>query len=462
MKNKHKLTAIIALLCMGSIMISGCTTAAKGAEGTAVVNVATVDDVMKGPQVELNFWHAMGGTNGAALTAMVDDFNTKYQDHIKVTPQFQGNYDEELNKLKSAQMANNGPNVIQIYELGTRFMIDSGWAQPVQNFMDADKWDKNQIEPNLAAYYTINNKLYSMPFNSSTPLLYYNKTAFKEAGLDPGKPPKTLEEIIAMSSKLKKTDIAGETHYAFGMYTYGWWVDQLMNKQLLPIFDNENGRSKAPTKVVFDQNGGLSKILKTWNRLIKEDVMPSYAMNSDNCNAAFTNGKIAMTVQSTAGLASMLTAVGNKFELGVGNFPAVDASSKGGVSIGGASMWIMKNKDSKVERATWEFVKYMVSGEKQAFWNTKTGYFPITASAYNEQTYKDNVAKFPQFETAVKQLRESPKESAGGLCAVYTQSRQIMEVNITKMLNKEQTEEQTLTEISKSINGAINDYNMAN
>lgn len=461
MKNRHKLTAIIALLCAGAIAMSGCTTSSKAAEEPAA-KVATADDVMNGPQTELTFWHAMGGTNGAALTAMVDDFNAKYQGHIKVTPQFQGSYDDEVNKLKSAQMASNGPNVIQVYDLGTRFMMDSGWAQPVQNFIDADKWDKSQIEPNLGAYYTINNKLYSMPFNSSTPLLYYNKDAFREAGLDPEKPPKTLEEIISISPKLKKTDSAGETRYAFGMYTYGWWVEQLMSKQLLPMFDNDNGRTKAPTKVVFDQNGGVAKILKVWNRLIKDDVMPSYAMSSENCTSAFTNGKIAMTVASTANLTAMLTAVGKKFELGTGYFPAVDASSKGGVSIGGASMWIMKNKDSKVERATWEFVKYMVSGEKQAYWNTKTGYFPITKAAYDEQIYKDNVAKFPQFETAVKQLRESPKESAGGLCSVYTQARQITEKNITKMLNNEQTEEQTLSEMAKSINSAINDYNMAN
>lgn len=463
MKINRKLTMLTAALFTSTVILNGCSAANATEKKEAAVTVASANDVMSGPEIDLTFWHAMGGANGAALTSMIDDFNAKYEGHIKVTAQFQGSYDDEVNKLKSAQMANNGPNVIQVYELGTRFMTDSGWTEPVQNFIDADKWDLKQIEPNLAAYYTVNNKLNSMPFNSSTPILYYNKDIFKEVGLDPEKPPKTLEEIIEMSPKFKKTDASGNvTRYAYGMYTYGWWVDELMDKQLLPMFDNDNGRTKAPTKVVFDQNGGVAKVLKVWNRLIKEGVMPSFAMSSDNCTSAFVNGQIAMTVGSTASLASNLTAVGSNFELGTGYFPSVDASSKGGVSIGGASLWIMKDKDPKTERAVWEFIKYMVSSEKQAFWNTKTGYFPITSAAYNEQVYKDNVAKFPQFETAVKQLRESPKESAGGLCPVYTQARQIMETNITKMLNNEQTEDQTLTEMAKAINDAINDYNLAN
>lgn len=463
----QKLIAAAAVLCAVAVPLNACASgqAAESAPGASSDSaaVATESDVLLGPEIDLTFWHAMGGANGKALETMVSDFNTQYSGKIKVKTQFQGTYDDEVNKLKSAQMANQGPNVIQVYELGTRFMMDSGWTVPVQNFIDADKWDVGQIEPNLAAYYTVDGKLNSMPFNSSTPLLYYNKTMFKEVGLDPEKPPKTFDELFAMSDKFKKTDASGKVvRYAYGMYTYGWWFDELMDKQLLPVYDNGNGRTGAPTKVVFDSNGGGAKILSVWNRLIKDGVMPSYAMNNDDASAAFVNGKLAMYVNSTAGLASMLTAVGNKFELGTGYFPSIDADSKGGVSIGGASLWIMKNDDSRVERAVWEFIKFMTSPKEQAFWNTKTGYFPITTAAYDEQVYKDNVAKHPQFKTAVEQLRDSPKESAGALCAVYTQARKIMETNVEKMLNNQQTEEQTLSEMAKSINNAISDYNASN
>lgn len=465
MKSKkiRKLIAIISILCSISIPLSACTSSQAVAKEAPSSKIATQSDVLSGPEIDLTFWHAMGSTNGKALDAMVDDFNTQYAGKIKVKAQFQGTYDDEVNKLKSAQMANQGPDVIQVYELGTRFMMDSGWTTSMQDYIDADKWDVNQIEPNLAAYYTVSGKLNSMPFNSSTPLLYYNKTAFKEAGLDPENPPKTFDEIIASSKKLQKVDESGNiTRYAYGMYTYGWWFDELMDKQLLPAFDNGNGRTGAPTKVTFDSNGGGAKILSVWNKLLKSGTMPSYAMNSDNCSSAFVNGKLAMYANSTAGLTATLAAVGDKFELGTGYFPSIDASSKGGVSIGGASLWMMKNKDSRVERAVWEFTKFMVSAKEQAYWNTKTGYFPITTAAYDEPVYKENEAKYPQFKTAVEQLRASPKESAGALCAVYTQARKTMETNIEKMLNNQLTEEQTLSEIAKSINNSISDYNLSN
>ncbi len=467
MERKKAIKIILAFISSTALLLGGCSVGTDDkktlSSETEKVNVVSADEVLNGPEIEVTFWHAMGGTNGEALNKIVEEFNSLHQGHIKITAQFQGSYDDEVNKLKSAQMAGQGPNIIQVYDIGTRYMLDSKWIVPIQNFIDADKWDKEQIEPNLLAYYEINKKLYSMPFNSSTPLLYYNKDAFKEAGLDPENPPKTLEEIIALSDKLKKKNSSGETvRYAYGMYTYGWWFEQFMAKQLLPIYDNGNGRDAAPTKVVFDENGGGAKILKMWNRLIKEDVMPKYAMNSDDCTSAFANGKIAMTVGSTAGLASTLAAVAGKFELGTGYFPAIDNDSKGGVSIGGASLWIMDNQDDKIERAAWEFIKFAVSAEQQAFWNTKTGYFPITKGAYDQQVYKDNVAKYPQFETAVNQLRESPAESKGGLCAIYTQARQIVETNITKMLNGELSEEEALKAMAKSINTAISDYNLAN
>ncbi len=137
---------------------------------------------------EIVFWHSMGGVNGEAISKMVEDFNKAYEGKIKVTVEYQGNYDDAINKIKAAGMSALPCDVVQIYDIGTRFMIDSGWALPMQEMIDGEGYDISQIEPNIAAYYTIDGKLYSMPFNSSTPLLYYNKAAFVEAGLDPEVP----------------------------------------------------------------------------------------------------------------------------------------------------------------------------------------------------------------------------------------------------------------------------------
>ncbi len=116
-----------------------------------------------------------GRSERRGIGYLVNKFNSENTMGIQVEAQYQGEYDDTINKLKSAQIGNMGADLVQIYDIGTRFMIDSGWVVPMQELIDADRWDKTQIEPNIAAYYTVGDTLYSMPFNSSTPLLYYNK-----------------------------------------------------------------------------------------------------------------------------------------------------------------------------------------------------------------------------------------------------------------------------------------------
>ena len=190
---KYHAASVVSLLCAGALL-GGCSSA--GSSGAAARPV----DLTSGPEVDPVFWHSMSGTNAAALQTMVDDFNTRHSSHIKVTTQYQGSYDDAVKKFKSAMLAKSGPDIMQCYDLGTRYMIDSGFNEPVQDHIDRSKWDLKQIDPNIAAYYTVKNRLYSMPFNSSTPLLYYNKDIFSQAGIT--SVPKTFEDIIALASKL--------------------------------------------------------------------------------------------------------------------------------------------------------------------------------------------------------------------------------------------------------------------
>ena len=170
--------------------------------------------------------------------------------------QYQGEYDDAINKLKSAQIGNMGADLVQIYDLGTRFMIDSGWVVPMQDLIDAAGFDASQLEPNVLAYYTVDNKLYSMPFNSSTPILYYNKDMFEKAGIE--EVPTSLEGILAISDQLMSQGGAGE---AISIGIYGWFVEQWLCKQGLAFADNGNGREAAATAVEFDSNGGMLNIL---------------------------------------------------------------------------------------------------------------------------------------------------------------------------------------------------------
>src|SRR5215471_10428990 len=180
--------------------------------GSATVQPASPLDNATPPSkpVEVTFWHGFAaGANQDATNSLVQKFNDAHQGQIHVTAVYQGSYDDTLAKLKTAiqsGQASQLPSISQIYDIGTRFMIDSRAIQPMQVFIDHDKYSVADLEPNILGYYSINNRLYSMPWNVSTPLLYYNRDAFQAAGLDPSKPPTTLDEIRADAEKLTRRD----------------------------------------------------------------------------------------------------------------------------------------------------------------------------------------------------------------------------------------------------------------
>ena len=167
MKKKMIAALLTAAMAVGSVY--GVTVFAADAGTDEKAEMADASDV---DGTTITFWHSMGGVNGEAIDTLVKKFNDENEYGITVDAQYQGEYDDSLNKLKSAQIGNMGADLVQVYEIGSRFMIDSGWIVPMQQMVDADSYDVSEIEPNLAAYYTIDNELYSMPFNSSTPIIF--------------------------------------------------------------------------------------------------------------------------------------------------------------------------------------------------------------------------------------------------------------------------------------------------
>ncbi|MDD7390460.1 MAG: extracellular solute-binding protein, partial [Lachnospiraceae bacterium] len=226
--------------------------------------------------------------------------------------------------------------------------------------------------------------------------------------------------------------------------------------------DNGNGRENAASAVEFDSNGGGLQILEAWKKLYDEGIAPNVGRGSDAGLADFSSGKAAMTLGSTASLKQILEDVNGKFEVGTAYFPATGDDDKGGVSIGGASLWALENGDEKKAAATWEFMKFLVSAESQAYWNAQTGYFPVTPDAYEEEVFKNNIAEYPQFQTAIDQLHDSAPQYAGALLSVFSEARATVETEIENMLNGKQTPEEAVEKMASSINAAIEDYNLVN
>ena len=452
---KKKLTA--SVLAAASVLSMSMGTGMTFAdETTAEVPEIEMADASEGDKTTISFWHSMGGVNGQAIDTLVQKFNDENEYGITVEAEYQGSYDDALNKLKSAQIGNMGADLVQVYEIGTRFMIESGWIVPMQSMVNADEYDTSVLEPNLAAYYTINDMLYSMPFNSSTPLMYYNKDMFDAAGIT--EIPDSLEAIAQIGDKL--LDSGAQEVMSLGIY--GWFFEQFIGKQGLEYANNGNGRTEAATAVAFDENGAAANILNEWKNLYDLGYAPNVGKGGDAGLADFSAGKSAITLGSTASLKQILQDVDGKFEVGTAYFPKVKSTDEGGVSIGGASLWALDNNDPKKLRATWEFVKFLISPESQAFWNAETGYFPVNVDAHDEDVFKENIEKYPQFETAIDQLHDSAPQYAGALLSVFSEARAIVESEIESMLNGNETVDEAVDSMASQINDAIEEYNLVN
>lgn len=463
---------IISVILAGTMMmgtLAGCggnktTETENKTEGkteetqqTAGTEEFSMADASEVDGTEISFWHSMGGVNGQAIDTLVKKFNDENEYGITVKAQYQGEYDDSLNKLKSAQIGNMGADLVQVYEIGSRFMIESGWITPMQQMIDADSYDLSQIEPNLAAYYTIDNQLYSMPFNSSTPIMYYNKEMFEKAGIT--EIPDSLEGIEAVGEKLLNEGGAGQV---ISLGIYGWFFEQFIGKQGLEYANNGNGRTEAATAVAFDSNGAAANILTAWKSLYDKGYAPNVGKGGDAGLADFSAGKSAITLGSTASLKQILQDVNGKFEVGTAYFPKVKSTDEGGVSIGGASLWALNNNDAKKTRATWEFVKFLISPESQAYWNAQTGYFPVTTAAQEEPVFKENVEKYPQFQTAIDQLHDSSSKYVGALLSVFPEARATVESEIENLLNGNTDVKTAVKNMADAINKSIEEYNLVN
>ncbi|HEX9116703.1 MAG TPA: ABC transporter substrate-binding protein [Anaerolineae bacterium] len=357
------------------------------------------------------------------------------------------------------------PAIVQLYDIGTRLMVDLKVATPVQDFIDKEKYDVSDLEPNVLAYYTVDNKLWSMPFNTSNPILYFNVDAFKAAGLDPAKPPRTWDDVAAAAAKLTKKDASGKvTQYGVSFAIYGWFVEQYLATAGGYYTDNANGRDKTATAATFNSPEGVS-VLTWWKKMYDAGTMGNYGRTTSDTRNAFLAGQTAMIIESTATLRSLIDGSKGKFTLGTGFLPRPneDAYKKYGTIIGGASNWILNTRPAAEQQCAWEFLKFLSAAPQQAYWHTSTGYYPIRKSAYNEQLDKDWVAKYPQFKTAIDQLHMTPNNrvTQGGLIGVFPVARQTVETGIEAMLAGKAQPKDIADQSAAAVTQAITDYNKA-
>ncbi|MEE2037797.1 ABC transporter substrate-binding protein [Nocardiopsis sp. CT-R113] len=449
----------VALLASLGMVLSGCSGGGGGGTNDLTAPGAEVLEGLD-EAVRVEFWHSMDATNGQVLNGLIEDFNAQNEGRIEVTGSFQGDYDEALASHRAAIQQGETAEISQIYDLGTQFMIDSGQTVPAQSFVDADGYDTGAIEPALLNYFTVEEELRSFPFNNSTPLMYINRDAFEEAGLDPDSPPTDLAGIREAAEALTVRDDDGTVvQYGFGAAVYGWFVEQFMARAGAPYCDSANGRSGRATEVLFD-DPKVVELVEWWGDMIDDELAVQIGRNTDDGQAAFTSGRAAMTLESTGALGGFIEQ--SDFEVGAGYFPLVAADDPGGSIIGGASLWINGEGHTDEEvRASWEFVQYLLTPEAQSVWHAGTGYLAVNTEGYDGPEASARAEEFPQFAVAANQLADSEidENTAGCMMGVMSEARVAAEEGWETALTSDTPADEAMANAAEGVRTPITEYN---
>ncbi|KEA64735.1 Glycerol-3-phosphate ABC transporter, periplasmic glycerol-3-phosphate-binding protein [Marinobacterium lacunae] len=422
--------------------------------------LASALSVQVSAATEIEWWHAMGGSLGEKVNEIAEGFNNS-QDAYVVKPVFKGNYTETMTAAVAAFRAHQQPHVVQVFEVGTASMMAAkGAVYPTWKLMaDAGvEFDPSDYLSSVTGYYTSNDgKMLSMPFNSSTPVLYYNKDALAKVGAEP---PKTWEEIGQVGKKLI------DAGYKCG-FTTGWqsWV-QLENfsaRHDLPFATQNNGFGGTDTELVINSPAHVKHIaqLAEWQ---KSGIF-SYGGRRSDSAPKFYSGECAMYMNSSASYSGVKGAVSD-FEFGVSQLPywksMIDTPKN--TIIGGATLWTLNGHDAEDYKGVAQFFSYLSSPEVQADWHQFTGYLPITYAAAELTRKQGFYEQNPGTDVAITQMTSgTPTANSKGLrLGNFVQIRDIINEELENVWSGKATAQDALDRAVERGNTLLRKFERSN
>ncbi|RIA55806.1 sn-glycerol-3-phosphate ABC transporter substrate-binding protein UgpB [Dichotomicrobium thermohalophilum] len=412
-------------------------------------------------QTEIQFWHAMGGALGEKVEEIATGFNES-QDEFKVVPIYKGNYTETMTAAIAAFRAGEQPHIVQVFEVGTATMMAAeGAVKPVHALMeDADiDWNADAYLPAVRSYYsTPEGELLSLPFNSSTPVLWYNADLLEQAGIE--EVPSTWDEMFAAGEALQQ--IGHDCAFSFG------WQSWVMIENYLawhnePIGTKQNGFAGLDTELVIDESESLTNLLQ---RIADstEDGTFEYGGRRGDSLSLFTSGECAMWMNSSAYYASIKDQA--EFAFGQTMLPLnTEAAEEPQNSIiGGATLWVLEGHDDSEYQGVAEFFDYMSRPEVQADWHQSSGYVPITTAAYELSKEQGFYKEEPGTDTAIKQLslNEPTANSRGLRFGNFVQIRDIINEELEDLWAGNQSAAEALENAADRGNDLLREFEDAN
>ena len=351
----NRKTGFMIMFVLLAVLAVACTPAATEAPA-AVTEPVTIE-----------FWHAMTGGNGEQTEELVTRFNAS-QDLITVNSTAQGTYDDTYNALLASFETGGEPNITQNFDLAAQTMIDTDRLIAASVLMEADGYNPDTFIPALRDYYSDDQGMVAMAFNSSTPIVYYNADMFAAAGLDQPAANWTFSDFLAACEALEASGV--EFCVTFG--TVGWFFEQILANSGGLYFNEDNGRTGRATEAVFNEGEGV-EVFEFLSGLIRDGHAPNLGSTWSDTDSVFFAEQAAMEFDSTSG-ATQITDSSN-FPVKTAFMPHSDSSERNGVIIGGAALWLLESGNAAEDAAAWEFMKFLVEEEQQVSWHTGTLFF---------------------------------------------------------------------------------------
>ena len=363
---------------------------------------------------DILWWHAMSGELGRQLEKLAADFNQSQQAY-RVVPVYKGSYAETVSASIFAFRSRSQPAIVQVNEIATATMMAAkGAIYPVYDLMrdESEPFLPTAYLPAVTGYYSdLAGNMLSLPFNASTPILYYNKELFRKAGLNPEVAPRTWPEVGAAAQRLRVSGVACG-------FTTHWpsWVN----------VENFSALHDVPLATKSNGFGGLDTALTINNRLVVRHIAQlaewqktkvyDYSGRATSAEPRFQNGACGIFLGSSATRADILKNA--KFDVGFGAlpyWPDVQGAPRNSI-IGGATLWVLRDRPREEYKGVARFFAFLSKAEVQAAWHQATGYLPITKAAYELSRERGFYDRNPGSSISVEQMmRTTPSENSKGL-----------------------------------------------
>ncbi|HEU5192434.1 MAG TPA: sn-glycerol-3-phosphate ABC transporter substrate-binding protein UgpB [Methylomirabilota bacterium] len=431
----------------------------------AVTMVVAVAPSRAQQKVQVEFWHGLPQPLGGILEKIVADFNAS-QAQYQVNPSFKGSYPETMVGAIAAFRAGNAPHIVQMFDVGTATMMSArGAVKPVYELMKEAgvPFDPNAYVPAVKGYYSLpDGRMVSMPFNSSTTIMFYNKDAFKKAGLDPAKPPQTWPDLIAAARKIKAANAAPCA------FTTAWptWAqfEQFSAIHDVPLATKANGMAGLDAELKINSPIHVKHVQALMD-MQKEGTF-KYGGRDAAGDALFPSGECAI-IHASSGLRARIMREA-KFEWGAAMLPYWPGTPHAPLNsiIGGASFWVMTSPTRKPEeyKAVAEFFRYISQPDVVAKWHTDTGFLPVTIAGYEKTKASGYYQQNPGTDVPYLQLtRTQPTENSRGLrLGNMPEIRNIIQEELEKAFQGQQTAQQALDNAVQRGNVVLRNFERAN